>query len=120
MNRYETLFILHADLSEAQRKEATERVQRLADGMGARDVAVEEWGVRDLAYLIEKQSRGVYVRIEYTARPEVVKEIERTMKLADEVLRFVSVRVPKARKESSPPAPKTSRPASDVEASAAE
>lgn len=120
MNRYETLFILHADLPEAQRKETVERARRLADSMGAQDFAVEEWGLRDLAYLIEKQARGFYVRIEYTARPEVLKEIERTMKLADEILRFVSVRLPKARKESPTPATKPSRPTAEAETPAAE
>jgi small subunit ribosomal protein S6 len=116
MNRYETLFILHPDLPEAQRKETIERVRRLADGMGVQDFAVEEWGLRDLAYLINKQSRGIYVRIEYTSRPEVVKEIERTMKLADEILRFVSVRLPVTRKEAPAAAPKPSRPAPAPEA----
>jgi small subunit ribosomal protein S6 len=98
MNRYETLFIVHAELAEAQRKETIERARHLVEGMGGSDIAVEEWGMRDLAYLIQKQSRGVYVRIEYSSRPEVVKELERTMKLADEILRFVSVRLPKATK----------------------
>jgi small subunit ribosomal protein S6 len=98
MNRYETLFIVHPETAEAQRKEAIERARRLIEGMGGSDVTVEEWGVRDLAYLIQNQSRGVYVRLEYSSQPEVVKELERTMKLADEILRFVSVRLPKQRK----------------------
>lgn len=98
MNHYETLFIFNADMGEAQRKEAIERMKRLVEGMGATDFAVEEWGLRDLAYLISKQSRGYYVRAEYVCRPEVVKELERTMKLSDEILRFVSVRLPKVSK----------------------
>jgi small subunit ribosomal protein S6 len=111
MNRYETLFVLHPDLPEAQRKETIGRMQRLVESMNGRDFAVEEWGTRDLAYLIRKQSRGIYVRLEYTSRPEVVKELERTLKLADEILRFVSVRLPKAASDS--PAP-ISRPAPAV------
>ena len=99
MNRYETLFVLHPEVPEQARREAVERMQRLIESMAGTDVVVDEWGMRDLAYLIQKQSRGVYVRLEYTAAPEVVKELERTMKLADDVLRFVSVRVPKAAKE---------------------
>ena len=104
MNRYETLFIVHPETPEAQRKEAIERAQRLVEGMGGTDVLVEEWGLRDLAYLIQNQSRGAYVRVEYTSRPEVLKELERTMKLADEILRFVSVRVPKPHKGAPAPA----------------
>lgn len=113
MNRYETLFIVHPETPETQRKEAIERAKRLIEGMGGTDVVVEEWGLRDLAYLIQKQTRGIYVRVEYSSRPDVVKELERTMKLADEILRFVSVRLPKPRKAtpaashapSTPPAP---------------
>jgi small subunit ribosomal protein S6 len=98
MNHYETLFIFNADVGEAQRKEAIERMKRLVEGMGASDFSVEEWGLRDLAYLIRKQARGYYVRFDYFCRPEVVKELERTMRLADEILRFVSVRLPQASK----------------------
>jgi len=96
MNHYETLFIFNADVGEAQRKDITERMKRLVEGMGGSDFVVEEWGLRDLAYLIRKQARGFYVRADYSCRPEVVKELERTMKLVDEILRFVSVRLPKA------------------------
>jgi small subunit ribosomal protein S6 len=96
MNHYETLFIFNIEVGEAQRKESIERLKRVVEAMGATDFAVEEWGQRDLAYLIRKQSRGFYVRADYFCRPEVVKELERTMKLADEILRFVSVRLPNA------------------------
>ena len=104
MNHYETLFIFGADVGEAQRKEGIERMKRVVEGMGGSNFAVEEWGLRDLAYLIRKQSRGFYVRADYRCRPEVVKELERTMKLADDILRFVSVRLPKATKAAAPPA----------------
>lgn len=106
MNHYETLFIVQPEVAEPQRKETVERIKRLIEGMGGRDFVAEEWGLRDLAYLIRKQSKGFYVRLEYVSRPDVVKELERTMKLADEILRFVSVRVPKVRKTSAAaPAP---------------
>jgi small subunit ribosomal protein S6 len=52
---------------------------------------VQEWGVRELAYPIRKLSRGYYVLVEYTSEPRVVKELERTLKIGDEFLRFVSV-----------------------------
>lgn len=120
MNRYETLFILHPELSEAKHQETVERLQRLAESMGGREITVEDWGLRDLAYLVRRQSRGRYVRIEYTARPEVVNEMERTMKLTDEILRFVSVRLPKAGKAPAVARARPSRPATDSEATTAE
>jgi len=92
MYRYETLFILHPELPEAQVRETTDRVRRLVEGMQGQISGIHDWGVRDLAYPIRKQGRGTYVLVEYSARPEVVKELERNLKLADEVLRFISVR----------------------------
>ena len=95
MHKYETLFVLHVDLPDAQVRETIDRARRLVEGMEGEDVEAEEWGARDMAYMIEKQSRGIYVLLRYTSTPEVVRELERTFKLADEVLRFVTVRVPK-------------------------
>ena len=98
MPGYETLFILNPDLPEAQVRETIDRVRRLIEGMDGRDVELQDWGMRDLAYPIRKHPRGTYVLVQYNARAEVVKELERTLKLADEILRFISVRVPEARK----------------------
>ena len=106
MHSYETLFILHPELPEAQVRETQERVRRLIEGMDGAVVEMQEWGLRELAYPIRKQLRGIYVLTIYASRSEVVKELERTLKLADEVLRYVSVRLPKGWK---PPLP-TSRP----------
>lgn len=100
MHHYETLFVLHPELPEAQVRETMDRVRRLIEGMDGQMIDLQDWGVRDLAYPIRKQPRGTYVLAEYSARPEVVKELERTLKLADEILRFISVRAPEARKSS--------------------
>jgi small subunit ribosomal protein S6 len=100
MHRYETLFVLHPELPEAQVRETIDRVKRLIESMDGQLSETQDWGMRDLAYPIRKQPRGTYILLQYTARPEVVKEIERTMKLADEILRFISVRVQEPTKTS--------------------
>jgi ribosomal protein S6 len=53
---------------------------------------VHEWGLRELAYLIGKERRGYYLLVEYTAPAAAVAELERTLKLSDFVLRFVTIR----------------------------
>jgi small subunit ribosomal protein S6 len=111
MHRYETLFILHPDLPEAQVRETIDRVRKLIEGMGGQVAELQDWGMRDLAYPIRKQPRGTYVLVQYAAKAEVVKELERTLKLADEVLRFISVRAPEARK----PPKRSRRPRSTPE-----
>jgi small subunit ribosomal protein S6 len=98
MHRYETLFILHPEIPEAQVRETLDRVRRLIEGMAGQVTEIQDWGIRDLAYPIRKQPRGTYVLVQYSADPGVVKELERTLKLADEVLRFISVRAAQPRK----------------------
>src|SRR5262249_10161615 len=105
MHRYETLFILHPELPEAQVRETLDRVRRLIEGMQGQVTELQDWGMRDLAYPIRKHPRGTYILAQYSARPEVVTELERTLKLADEVLRFVSVRV----SDKKPKAPRRAR-----------
>jgi len=91
MRRYETLMVLHPDLPEAQVRETIDRARRLISEAGGDVHGMQEWGMRELAYPIRKLTRGYYVLAEYTATAEVVRELERTMKIADEILRFVSV-----------------------------
>ncbi|HYD46717.1 MAG TPA: 30S ribosomal protein S6 [Terriglobales bacterium] len=97
MHRYETLFVLLPGLPEAQVRETMDRTRRLIEGMGGRIEDIDDWGTRDLAYIIRNQSQGNYILAVYDAAPEVVVEFERTLKLADEVLRFISLRVPEGR-----------------------
>ncbi len=94
MQRYETLFILHPDVPEAQVRETIDRTRKLIEAMEGHVADIQDWGLRELAYPIEKQSRGNYVLAQYEASSAVVNELERTMKLSDEVVRFVSVRMP--------------------------
>jgi small subunit ribosomal protein S6 len=91
MRKYETLMVLDPELPEAQIRETIDRAKRLIEELGGQADQVQEWGVRELAYEIRKLTRGYYVLIEYSALPGVLQELERTLKIADEVLRFISV-----------------------------
>jgi small subunit ribosomal protein S6 len=105
MHRYETLFVLHPDVAAPQVDEVIERVRGLIESMDGTVDGIESWGSRDLAYAINKQKRGTYIVALYTANSPVVNELERTMKLGDDYLRFVTVRLPKGyatRKPASP------------------
>ena len=88
---YETVCILHPELSEARVKETIEGMQQTLTAGDANVLEVEEWGTRNLAYEIQKQSRGFYVRLEYESRPQVVTEFERGLRLSEDTLRFLSV-----------------------------
>src|SRR5262249_11008714 len=103
--RYETLVLIHPEQGEPGAKELAARIRTLVEEQGGTVSQVQEWGLRDLAYLVAKQRRAFYVLFEYRASPKALQEIEGTLKLMDPVLRFVSVR----QAENAPPA--TLRPA---------
>jgi small subunit ribosomal protein S6 len=90
--RYETMIVLRTDLQEAGVKEQIERIRKLLEAQGATVSGIHEWGLRELAYQIEKERRGFYILVEYVAPSAAVAELERTLKLSDVVLRFVSIR----------------------------
>src|SRR6185436_1798656 len=86
------MIVLRTDVQEAGVKEQCERVRKLLEAQGASVAGIHEWGLRELAYAIQKERRGYYILAEYTAAAAAVAELERTLKLSDTVLRFVSIR----------------------------
>ena len=98
--RYETLVLIHPDAGEPGAKEIGERIKKLIEDQGGTVSQVQDWGARELAYLIAKQRRAFYVLFEYRSTSKALLEIERNLKLMDRVLRFVSVR----QAENAPPA----------------
>jgi len=90
--RYEVLFVLRPDLGDAGVGEQLDRARQVLGQQGASDVRVLDWGVRDLAYRIETHRRGRFVLMQYEGPPTAVSELERTFKISDQVLRYMSVR----------------------------
>ena len=72
MNNYETVFILTPVLSDAQMKEAVEKFTNLLKAQGAEIVNEENWGLRKLAYPIDKKTTGFYQLVEFKADPSVI------------------------------------------------
>ncbi|MGH7797210.1 MAG: 30S ribosomal protein S6 [Candidatus Binatia bacterium] len=91
MTLYETLFVVHPEKG-LRMKEFVEKFNKVLEGQGASVSQVDEWGVRDLAYRIEKQSRGYYTLLRYRATGRAVEELERNLKLTDGILRYMTVR----------------------------
>jgi len=89
---YETLFIVRPDQGGAV-KDLIQRFQKIVEESGGAVTHVEEWGVRDLAYRLQKQSRGYYILFQYRSSFRAVEELERNMKLTDPVMRYLTVRL---------------------------
>ena len=95
MNQYETVFILTPVLSDDQMKEAVSKFKDVLVGIGAEIISEENWGLKKLAYPIEKKSTGFYVLIEFKAEPEGIKTLETAYRRDEKVLRFLTVKLDK-------------------------
>ena len=91
VNSYETVLVLSTKLGEEGIASTVEKFKALISANGTIDV-VDEWGKRKLAYLIEKQSEGYYVLINFNCDPSFVAELDRVYKITDGVLRTMIVR----------------------------
>ncbi|MDR1562561.1 MAG: 30S ribosomal protein S6 [Dysgonamonadaceae bacterium] len=92
MNNYETVFILTPVLSEYQTKEAVDKFKDYLTAEGAEIVNVEDWGLRKLAYPIEKKSTGIYSLIEFKAEPTVIAKLETQFRRDERVIRHLTFR----------------------------
>ena len=90
--QYETVFILTPVLSDAQMKEAVEKFAKVLTDNGAEIVNSEEWGLRKLAYPIQKKSTGFYSLIEFNADPQVIRKLETAYRRDERVLRWLTFR----------------------------
>ena len=95
MNNYETVFILTPVLSDAQAKEAVEKFTKVLTDCGATIVNEENWGLRKLAYPIEKKTTGYYTLVEFDATPDTVKKLETAYRRDERVIRFLTFRLDK-------------------------
>ena len=93
--KYETVFILTPVLSDAQMKEAVEKFTKVLTDNGATIVNKELWGLRKLAYPIQKKSTGFYTLVEFDADPTIVKKLETSFRRDERVLRFLTFRLDK-------------------------
>lgn len=92
MNKYEILYILVANLDDAARDAQIEKYSALVTANGGEVESVNKWGVRRFAYEMEGKTEGYYVLMNYSADSELPQEIERQMRISDEVIRYMTVR----------------------------
>ncbi len=92
---YETVFITRVDLTDDALKALKDKVMGIISAYKGEVIYQEDWGKRKLAYPINKETRGHYTYIVYTADGDVVAEIERNLRLHDHVVRFLTVNLSK-------------------------
>ena len=90
-NKYETIFVLDADLDEETTNGLVEKVKWLIASNGT-VVQVDVWGKRRLAYPINYKNEGYYVLIEFTSNPSFPSELERIYNITENVMRSIVVK----------------------------
>jgi small subunit ribosomal protein S6 len=99
MRIYEELFIVRPDSTEEEIDVIIDQVKSTVTNAGGTIDKEEKWGVRKLAYKVQKRSEGYYVLIQFTAGAQTVHEIERRLRVSDAVMKFITVRIVEKRKK---------------------
>ncbi|MCL2417020.1 MAG: 30S ribosomal protein S6 [Bacteroidales bacterium] len=95
MNHYETVFIMTPVLSDDQMKEAVKKYQDLLKNQGAEIIHEENWGLKKLAYPIQKKASGFYYLMEFKADGKAVDTLETAYRRDERMLRFLTVKLDK-------------------------
>jgi small subunit ribosomal protein S6 len=92
MKAYELLYIIRPDLDEEATTALVDRLSGLVANHGGDNLTVEKWGKRRLAYEIQDYKEGQYILMNFEGEGRTSQEIERVMKISDDVIRFLTVR----------------------------
>ena len=93
--RYETVFIMTPVLSDAQMKETVQKFKDLLKENNSTVVYEEDWGLRKLAYPIQKKTTGFYFLMEFDSDPEVIEKLELAYRRDERVIRFLTFKMDK-------------------------
>ena len=93
MRIYEELFVARPDVTDEELDPFIEQLTKTITSHGGTVDKSDKWGVRKLAYRVQKRTDGYYVLLQFTAGPETVKEIERRLRVSDLVMKFITVRI---------------------------
>jgi small subunit ribosomal protein S6 len=95
LNQYETVFIATPVLSEAQIKEAVKKFKKIITDNKGKIVHEENWGLRKLAYPIQKKSTGFFYLIEFQAEGALIEKLEVEYRRDERIIRFLTFRMDK-------------------------
>jgi small subunit ribosomal protein S6 len=95
LNQYETVFICTPVLSEPQVKEAVTKFKDIIASNGGEMIHEENWGMKKLAYPIQKKSTGFYQLFEFKADPSLIAKVETEFRRDERIIRFMTVKLDK-------------------------
>ncbi|HHY59740.1 MAG TPA: 30S ribosomal protein S6 [Clostridia bacterium] len=93
MRNYEALYIVRPELSEEEQQAVAKKFADIVTQNGGEVVKLDIWGKRRLAYEVKKLREGIYILMQFRAESRVAQEVERVLKITDEVIRQLVVRL---------------------------
>ena len=91
MTNYEIMFVIDPMLEDEKKDAAVERVKEVITSEGGEVLDTDVWGLRDLAYPIQKRSTGYYAVLQFKAEPTLPQELDRRLKISDDFIRHIIV-----------------------------
>jgi small subunit ribosomal protein S6 len=91
--KYETLLLFSPELTTEGRQEIVENLSGVISNHSGQVLTIDDWGMRELAYPVQKQTRGSYMRMEFGLDASYVNEFERKIRIADGILKYVIVKL---------------------------
>ena len=93
MNKYELVYVIDTTLDDDARKAVMDRFHGMLESLGGKVEKVEEWGKRRLAYPINYKTEGYYVLMQFSAKPEFPRELERNFQINENIMRYLVTRI---------------------------
>lgn len=93
MRRYECVVILQPELPDDDIRNFTEKYTQLVKTSGGEVIKIEDWGMKRLAYLVKKKDKGRYILFDFVGLPALISEMERQLKISEEVMKYLSVKL---------------------------
>ena len=93
MNKYESVLIARQDLGTSQVNTLVDELKNVISAQGGEVVRVDNWGLKNLAYRIKKNRKGHYVLMNISAPATAVAEYERVMRVNEDIIRYMTVKV---------------------------
>ena len=93
MRRYETIYILRPNLGEEEINTIIDNANAIILSEGGTIIHLDRWGLRKFAYVIKKETQGVYIHCDYATEPAAILEMERKFRIDDSVLKYMTVKL---------------------------
>jgi len=91
MRKYDIMYIIRPSVEQEARKALINELHQILIDRGQEEMTVNEWGMRELAYEIDDQKKGYYVVVSVKTSPEAIAELDRVMKIKEDVLRHIVI-----------------------------